>query len=135
MIQGYFLSLIFLVLSSLMFYQSNYRMELSFMLRFLTALENSRRIFYLFSASGAVIFLILILFPVSPGPMFLGDALPAFVILYDTLYFFVDIKRKEKNEKAVDYLDKKRLEMKLFLARLNITVAVIHFLLPSFVII
>lgn len=135
MIQGYFLSLVFLVLSSLMFYQTRYRMELSFMLRFISALENKKKLFYTFSASGLVIFLLLLFFPVSPGPMFLGDILPALVILYDTLYFFIDIKRKENNKNAVDYLDKKRLETKLFLARVNITIAVLHFLLPSFVII
>lgn len=135
MIQGYFLSLVFLVLSSLMFYQTRYRMELSFMLRFISALENEKKLFYAFSASGLVIFLLLLFFPVSPGPMFLGDILPALVILYDTLYFFIDIKRKENNKNAVDYLDKKRLETKLFLARVNITLAVLHFLLPSFVII
>lgn len=135
MIQGYFLSLVFLVLYSLMFYQTRYRMELSFMLRFTSALESSSKLFYLFTALGFLTFLLLIFFPVSPGPMILGDILPAIVILYDTLYFFVDIKRKEKNEKIVDYLDKRRLEMKLFLARLNIVIAAFHFLLPSFVII
>lgn len=135
MIQGYFLSLVFLVLYSLMFYQTRYRMELSFMLRFSSALESSSKLFYLFTSLGFLTFLILIFFPVSPGPVILGDILPAVVILYDTLYFFVDIKRKEKNEKIVDYLDKRRLEMKLFLARLNIVIAALHFLLPSFVII
>lgn len=133
MIQGYFLSIFYLVLSALIYYQSKYRMELSFMLRFLDALEKDRRVFLAFILSGFITAFILLFFPESPGPFILGDLIPSLVILYNTLYFLLMIKRKEKNERAGDYLDKKSLSRKLFLARLSVGVAVIHFLFPSFI--
>ena len=133
MIQGYFLSIFYLVLSALIYYQSKYRMELSFMLRFMNLLEKNRRFYILFISCGFLTFLILFFFPIYPGPMILGDLIPSLMVLYNTLYFLVMIKRKEKNEKAENYLDMKSLSRKLFLARLSIIVAIVHFFLPSFV--
>ena len=134
MIQGYFLSLIYLVLSSLIYFQSKYRLELAFMLRFTDALERDRRYLYSFSGLGLLTFLILLFFPVSPGPAILGDLVPSLVVLYNTLYFFIMIKRKEKSERA-EYLDRKRSERRTALGWISVTVALLHFIFPSFVLI
>ena len=134
MIQGYFLSVFYLLFSSLIYFQGKYRVELSFMLRFTDALEKDRRKLYAFSIFGLVTFLILILFPESPGPVILGDLIVALMVLYNTIYFFLMIKRKEKSEKS-DYLDTKRGERKIVLGYISLSLAVLHFLLPSFVLI
>ncbi len=134
MIQGYFLTLVYLVVSSLIYFQSKYRLELAFMLRFTDALERDRRYLYSFSALGLLTFLILLFFPVSPGPKILGDLVPALVVLYNTLYFFIMIKRKEKSERA-DYLDRKRSERRIALGWISLSVALLHFLFPSFVLV
>lgn len=133
MIQGYFLSVFFLLLTSLMYYQTKYRMQLSFMLRFMDWLEQDRRGLISYLISGLFITAVLLLLPISPGPIILGDLIPALVVFYNTLYFFVTIKRREKRESNLDWLDKRKGEKKLLLARLSLSVGVIHFLLPSFV--
>ncbi len=132
MIQGYFLSLFYLIVSALIYYQSRYRLELSFMLRFTDNLEKNRKLFYAFISLGLVTVFILLFFPISPGPMILGDLIPALMVLYNTLYILVMIKRKENNG-SPDCLDMKKGERKIALARLSAAVAVLHFLLPSFV--
>lgn len=133
MIQGYFLSVFFLLLTALMYYQTKYRMQLSFMLRFMDWLEQDRRGLISYLISGLFITAVLLLLPISPGPIILGDLIPALVVFYNTLYFFVTIKRREKRESNLDWLDKRKGEKKLLLARLSLSVGVIHFLLPSFV--
>lgn len=133
MIQGYFLSVFFLLLNSLMYYQTKYRMELSFMLRFMDWLERERRGLVIYLIFGLFITAVLLILPISPGPMVLGDLIPAIVVFYNTLYFFIMIKRKEKKETSLDMFDKRKGEKKILLARLSLAVGVIHFLLPSFV--
>lgn len=133
MIQGYFLSVFFLLFTSLMYYQSKYRIELSFMLRFIAWLEKDKRGLIVYLISGLFITAVLLFLPISPGPVLLGDLIPAIVVFYNTLYFFVTIKRKEKRESNLDWLDKRKGEKKLLLAHLSLAVGVIHFLLPSFV--
>lgn len=134
MIQGYFLSLFYLIFSSLIYFQGKYRIELSFMLRFTDELEKDRKKLYGFSLLGLLTFLILLFFPQNPGPVILGDLIPSLVVLYNTIYFFMMIKRKEKSGRS-DYLDTKRGERKIILGYISFSVAVLHFLLPSFVLI
>lgn len=134
MIQGYFLSLFYLIMTSLICYQSKYRLELSFMLRFTDNLEKNKKLFVAFISMGFVTTAILLFFPESPGPRILGDLIPALMVFYNTLYILVMIKRKEKNA-SPDCLDMRKGERKIALARLSAAVAVLHFLLPSFVLI
>ncbi len=134
MIQGYFLSVFYLILSAAIYFQGKYRIELSFMLRFTDELEKDRKKLFIFSALGLLTFLILIFFPQSPGPVILGDLIPALVVLYNTIYFFMMIKRKEKSVRG-EYLDTKRGERKIILGYISLSLAVLHFLFPSFVLI
>lgn len=134
MIQGYFLSVFYLIFSAMIYFQGKYRIELSFMLRFTDELEKDRKKLYLFSSLGLLTFLILIFFPQSPGPVILGDLIPSLVVLYNTIYFFMMIKRKEKSGRG-EYLDTKRGERKIILGYISLSAAVLHFLLPSLVLI
>lgn len=134
MIQGYFLSIFYLIFSSLLYFQGKYRTELSFMLRFTDGLEKQSKRLYAFSSLGLLTFLILIFFPMNPGPVILGDLIPSLTVLYNTVYFFVMIKRKEKSGRS-EYFDTKRGERKTALGYISLSVAVLHFLLPSFVLI
>ncbi len=134
MIQGYFLSLFYLIFSAMIYFQGKYRIELSFMLRFTDELGKDRKKLYLFSSLGLLTFLILLFFPQSPGPVILGDLIPSLVVLYNTIYFFIMIKRKEKSGQS-EYLDTKRGKRKIILGYISLSTAVLHFLLPSFVLI
>lgn len=132
MIQCYFLSIVFLLFSSIMFLQNRYRFQLSFSLRFTEALEKNDKYLYIFSLSGIFIFLSLLFFPINPGPVIIGDLVPALIVLYDTLYFFITYMRKKK-EKGSDYLIIKKEGRRVFLGYLSLTVAFLHFFFPSFV--
>lgn len=132
MIQFYFLSIVFLLFSSIMFLQNRYRFQLSFSLRFTEALEKNDKYLYLFSLSGVFIFLSLVFFPIDPGPVIIGDLVPALIVLYNTLYFFITNMRKKK-ENGSDYLIIKKEGRRVFLGYLSLTVASLHFLFPSFV--
>lgn len=132
MIQGYFLSVLFLLLSSLLYYQNRYRLELSFLLRFTEKLKRDRRVLYLFFSLGLLTSLVLFFFPISPGPFILGDLIPFLLVLYNTLYFFIDIKRQEKNENQL-YVSAQKEKRRIFLARLSLIVALLHFVFPSLV--
>lgn len=116
----------------MVYYQSKYRLELSFMLRFTESLEKNRKLSLIFFILGLVTTLMLLFFPVSPGPLILGDLVPAIAVLYNTLYFYITIRRKVKNG-GPDYIDMKKGERKIMLARITSSVALLHFLFPSFV--
>lgn len=118
----------------MIYFQGKYRIELSFMLRFTDELEKDRKKLYVFSSLGLLTFLILLFFPQSPGPVILGDLIPSLVVLYNTIYFFMMIKRKEKSGQS-EYLDTKRGERKIILGYISLSAAVLHFLLPSLVLI
>lgn len=132
MIQGYVLSILFLVLSGLMFLQNKYRIQLSVFLRFSNILRERKKVLWGFFASGMVLFLVLFFFPLSPGPMVLGDLIPSLMILYDSIYFLV-VYSKDENEMRKAYLDVKKEGRRVVLGWVNIILALVHFVFPSFV--
>ena len=54
------------------------------------------------------------------------------MITYDSLYFLIVFSRDE-GESRKDYLDIGKESRKVFLGYLNIAVAVLHFIFPTFV--
>lgn len=132
MIQGYVLSIIYLLLSSLMFLQNKYRLQLSFVLRFSSFLISNKKALNIFTLTGGVVFLMLILFPISPGPMVLGDLIPALVILYETLYFYI-VYGKEDTKKEREYINFSKEGRKVTIGWISLIVAIVHFVFPSFV--
>ncbi|MGN1164566.1 MAG: hypothetical protein ACI4S4_07180 [Candidatus Ornithospirochaeta sp.] len=132
MIQSYVLSIVYLVLSALMFIQNRYRLMLSPVLRFSTFLMEKRRALNIFTLIGLLLALTLLFFPLSPGPMFLGDLIPSLMILYESLYFMVVYGKSEK-DRSKDYLDMKKEGRRQTLGWISILVAVLHFVFPAFV--
>lgn len=132
MIQGYFVSCVFLILSSLFFLQNKYRIQLSFLLRFYTLIRTNRKANSIYVIVGYLTTLVLFLLPIAPGPAVLGDFVPAMLTLYDTMYFHITFIRR-KNEGEKDYLDLKRESRRVVIGWTGIAVALVHFLLPSFI--
>lgn len=132
MIQCYILSILYLLLSALLFLQNRYRVQLSFFLRLSSFLRENRKALGIFVASGFLLVFVLALLPLSPGPMVLGDLIPLLMITYDSLYFLIVFSRDE-GESRKDYLDIGKESRKVFLGYLNIAVAVLHFIFPTFV--
>ena len=127
MIQFYLLSVLYLVLASGLLLVDKYGSTVFFLIN-LKTFYNSKKLTQIICLSvGAVILLGVVFFPVSPGPMVLGDLLPA-INLAVVLFYFM---RKVGKTDIVDYNNEKRNA----LGFITLGVALIHLLFPSIVII
>ena len=127
MIQFYLLSVLYLVLASGLLLVDKYGSTVFFLIN-LKTFYNSKKLTQIICLSvGAVILLGVVFFPVNPGPMVLGDLLPA-INLAVVLFYFM---RKVGKTDIVDYNNEKRNA----LGFITLGVALIHLLFPSIVII
>ena len=127
MIQFYLLSVLYLVLASGLLLVDKYGSTVFFLINLKTFYNSKKLIQIICLSVGAVILLGVIFFPVSPGPMVLGDLLPA-INLAVVLFYFM---RKVGKTDIVDYNNEKRNA----LGFITLGVALIHLLFPSIVII
>ncbi|MBR4427307.1 MAG: hypothetical protein IKS77_06350 [Spirochaetales bacterium] len=127
MIQFYLLSVLYLVLASGLLLVDKYGSTVFFLINLKTFYNSKKLIQIICLSVGAVILLGVIFFPVNPGPMVLGDLLPA-INLAVVLFYFV---RKVGKTDIVDYNNEKRNA----LGFITLGVALIHLLFPSIVII
>lgn len=134
MLQIYFLSIVYLVFSSLLLLIDYYREKLAFLLRLRAALRDNRKAQHIHFISGLAISILLLFFPISPGPMFLGDLVPSIAIAFESFYFLVSYS--EKNRDRGLSFNGTKLEVKRRNAGYaSLLVALLHFLFPSFVLI
>lgn len=127
MVQFYLLSVVYLVLASGLLLVDKYGSTFFFLIN-LKTFYNSKKITQIICLSvGAVILLGVVFFPVDPGPMVLGDFLPAINLAIVLLYFV----RKVGKTDIVDFNNEKRNA----LGFITLGVALIHLLFPSIVII
>ena len=131
MIQGYFLSIIYLVMSSFLILLDYYRQRLVFMLRLRALLEENRTFLNIWLITGGIIGLMLLFFPVSPGPTIIGDLLPSFFVLFSSVYFRISLSGRNNDRTRFYYEEKSRYRKGLGFTLLAI--ATLHFILPSFV--
>lgn len=134
MLQIYFLSIAFLGLSSLLLLLDYYREELSFLLRFRAFLRENKKAQYAYFISGIAIAVLLLFFPIYPGPMLLGDFIPAIVAALNAFYFMIAFSEKNK-ERGLSFSGTKLEERKKLAGVISLAVAMLHFLFPSFVLI
>ncbi len=126
-VQFYLLIVLYLVLASLLLLVDKYGASFFFLIN-LKTFYNSKKLTQIICLSvGAVILLGVIFFPVEPGPMVLGDILPAANLAIVLLYFL----RKVGKTEIVDFNNEKRNA----LGFITLGVALIHFLFPNIVII
>ena len=127
MIQFYLLSVLYLVLASGLLLVDKYGSMVFFLIN-LKTFYNSKKLTQIICLSiGAVIMLGVVFFPVEPGPMVLGDLLPAVNMAVVLLYFV----RKVGKTDIVDFNNEKRNA----LGFITLGVALIHLLFPGIVII
>ncbi len=134
MLQIYFLSIAFLVLSSLLLLLDYYREELSFLLRFRAYLRENKRAQYAYFIAGIVIASLLLFIPVYPGPILLGDFIPAIAVALNSFYFMIAFSEKNK-ERGLSFNGTQLEERRKLAGIITLSVAVLHFLFPSFVLI
>ena len=127
MIQFYLLSVLYLVLASGLLLVDKYGSRLFFLINLKTFYNSKKSTQIICLIVGALILLGVIFFPVNPGPMVLGDLLPA-INLAVVLFYFL---RKVGKTDIVDYNNEKRNA----LGFITLGVALIHLLFPGIVII
>ena len=126
-VQFYLLSVLYLVLASGLLLVDKYGTSFFFLIN-LKTFYNSKKLTQIICLSvGAVILVGVIVFPVAPGPMVLGDLLPAVNLAIVILYFL----RKIGKTDIVDFNNEKRNA----LGFITLGVALIHFLFPTIVIV
>lgn len=96
MIQTWLLTIAYFLFTSLMLFLDEYRTALGFLLRVKHNLIVDRRFRIFFTSAGLVLCLLNILIPMDPGPVLLGDLLPALLCLFIAAYFarFADEDRR-----------------------------------------
>ena len=127
MIQFYLLSVLYLVLASGLLLVDKYGSRLLFLINIKNFYIAKKRTQIICLVIGAVILLGVVFFPVEPGPMVLGDLLPALNLAVVLFYFL----RKVGKTDTVVFNNEKRNA----LGFITLGVALIHLLFPGIVII
>ncbi len=134
MLQIYFLSIIYLIFSSLLLLLDYHREQLAFLLRLRSMLRDNRKAQQIHFISGLAISILLLFFPISPGPMILGDFIPSIVIAFESFYFLISYSDKNK-DRGLSFNGTKLEVKKRNAGYASLIVALLHFLFPSFVLI
>ena len=132
MIQAFLLSEVYLVLCGLLLLMDFYRSSLSFLLRFRAFLEENSKSSKVFFLVGIATGALMLCFPISPGPVVLGDLIPSLAVLSAALYFKVEYSESnEDKERALS--GTKLMKARKRAGYAYLAIAILHFILPSFV--
>ena len=130
-LQFYILSITYLIFSSLLLLVDSYRRGLSFMLKAKSKLKDDEKKRNELFLGGILIALGKLFFPIAPGPIIIGDLLPAAAVLAESFSVRMFYKSSEAEETASPIVQNKKKSKRLGFIFLSI--AVIHFLFPRFV--
>lgn len=130
-LQFYILSITYLIFSSLLLLVDSYRRGLSFMLKAKSKLKDDEKKRNELFLVGILIALGKLFFPIAPGPIIIGDLLPAAAVLAESFSVRVFYKSSEAEGTASPIVQNKKKSKRLGFIFLSI--AVIHFLFPRFV--
>ena len=125
MVQFYLLSVIYLVLAAGLLLVDKYGAKLLFLINIKNYINSNVFVKYVLIAIGILIALALVFFPIAPGPVILGDILPAVTIIIVLIYLI-----KHLGKMDVEYNNKKRNT----LGFITLGIAIVHFLAPAIVI-
>ena len=128
MIQFYLLSVVYLVLSAGLLLVDRFGASFLLLINLKTFYTSKKAIPIIWISAGLLIAAAIVFFPISPGPIVLGDMLPAAAIVLVDLYL---VSRLGKTESVEDYNNGKRNALGFF----ALGVALIHFLFPWVVIV
>ena len=130
-LQFYILSITYLIFSSLLLLVDSYRRGLSFMLKAKSKLKDDEKKRNELFLGGILIALGKLFFPIAPGPIIIGDLLPAAAVLAESFSVRMFYKSSEAEGIASPIVQNKKKSKRLGFIFLSI--AVIHFLFPRFV--
>ena len=127
--QVYFISVVYLVLASCLLLVDKYGPSMLFLINLQSFYRSRKQYPVIFIVIGLVVAAALVFFPMDPGPMVLGDFIPALTTLVVVFYFLRVYN--SKSDSVVDFNDAKRNA----LGYVSLGVAALHFLFPSIVLI
>lgn len=130
-LQFYILSITYLIFSSLLLLVDSYRRGLSFMLKAKSKLKDDEKKRNELFLGGILIALGKLFFPIAPGPIIIGDLLPAAAVLAESFSVRMFYKSSEAEGTASPIVQNKKKSKRL--GFLFLSIAVIHFLFPRFV--
>ncbi len=128
MVQFYLLSIVYLVISAGLLLVDKYGTELLFLINLKTFYKSKKSIQLVYITIGFLTAVGLVVFPIEPGPMVIGDLLPATNIVVVLIYL---LKNFGKTEDVVEFNNEKRNA----LGFVTLGVALVHFVFPWIVII
>ena len=121
--QIYLLTVLYLTLTGLFLLIDNYREYLAFLIRYRHLLLSSGKVRLISGTAGIILSLLNLFLPSYPGPMYLGDLIPAIALFLSSFYYFT--LKEERIGDATLYARGKTRGTLLILS------AVFHFFLPS----
>ncbi len=127
--QVYFISVVYLVLASCLLLVDKYGPSMLFLINLQSFYRSRKEYPVIFIVLGLVVAAALVLSPMDPGPMVLGDFIPALTTLVVVFYFLRVYN--SKTDSVVSFNDAKRNA----LGYVSLGVAALHFLFPSIVLI
>ena len=126
--QVYFISVVYLVLASCLLLVDKYGPSMLFLINLQSFYRSRKQYPVIFIVIGLVVAAALVFFPMDPGPMVLGDFIPAAITLVVVFYF---LRAYNSKTYVVNFNDAKRNA----LGYVSLGVAALHFLFPSIVLI
>ncbi len=128
MIQLYFLTLVYLLFTSLLLIAPSYDKSLIFILKVKNILISRLHWLNFYFLCGLLIGIMNLAFPISPGPAILGDFIPSMTIIGSAIFIrYYQYSLNEANPIKI----KKERTIGFFI----LFVAVLHFIFPSIVLI
>ncbi len=121
--QIYLLTVLYLFITGLFLLIDNYRELLAFLIRYRHLLLSSVKARVCAGALGIILSLLNLFLPSYPGPMYLGDLIPAVALFLSAFYYFT--LKEERIGDATLYAKGKTRGTLLLLS------AVFHFILPT----
>ncbi len=129
MLQIFPLRIAYLVFTALIVLVEVFRNELSFMLRVKLMIMRSKALRLTFLFSGITLSALSLLFPIDPGPVILGDFVPALALLLSSFRYYGDMGKDDLEIITGSLMESRSFRMGIAL----LTVAALDLLFPSLI--
>lgn len=129
MLQIFPLRIAYLVFTALIVLVEVFRNELSFMLRVKLRIVRSKALRLTFLFSGIALSALSLLFPIDPGPVILGDFVPALALLLSSFRYYGNMGKDDLEIITGSLMESRSFRMGIAL----LIVAALDLLFPSFI--
>ncbi|MGD6731165.1 MAG: hypothetical protein ACPKMZ_08835 [Pleomorphochaeta sp.] len=129
MMQIWFITIIYLVYTGLVLITQEFGVKVPILLNMREYLFTHRKIFIFVMFLGYLLTILNCFIPTIPGPMVLGDLFVTIALLYSSIWYNINLFRS----KGDIIIEQTRRKFNLRMAIIIINIALLHFLLPHWV--